>query len=94
MFSTCFETFLPFSSILKLSYASTFSLEECKICGLGKGLAPTSQRMVHLYLITTNLFILIARIKKGASSEKAGIKLTLTRNDVPLLTNIFINIHL
>ena len=33
----CFENFPPFSSNLKLSSANFFSLEESKICRLGKG---------------------------------------------------------
>ena len=36
-FSTHLENFLPFSSNLKLSSANSFSLEESKICRLGKG---------------------------------------------------------
>ena len=36
VFSTCFENFLPFSLNLKLSSANSFSLEESKICHLGK----------------------------------------------------------
>ena len=35
-FSTRLESFLPFSSNLKLSSANSFSLEESKICCLGK----------------------------------------------------------
>ena len=37
VFSTLLENFLPFSSNLKLSSANSFSLEEYKICRLGKG---------------------------------------------------------
>ena len=37
VFSTCLENFKPFSLNLKLSSASSFSLEESKICRLGKG---------------------------------------------------------
>ena len=37
VFSTLLENFLPFSSNLKLFSASSFSLEESKICCLGKG---------------------------------------------------------
>ena len=37
VFSTRFENFLSFSSSLKLSSANSFSLEESKICHLGKG---------------------------------------------------------
>ena len=36
--STCLENFLPFSSKSKLSSLDSFSLEESKICHLGKGL--------------------------------------------------------
>ena len=36
-FSTRLDSFLPFSSNLKLSSANSFSLEESKICRLGKG---------------------------------------------------------
>ena len=36
VFSILSENFLPFSSNLKLSSANTFSLEESKICHLGK----------------------------------------------------------
>ena len=36
-FSTCLKNFLPFSSNFELSSANTFSLEESKICRLGKG---------------------------------------------------------
>ena len=36
VFSSHFENFLPFSSILKLSSVNCFSLEEFKICRLGK----------------------------------------------------------
>ena len=35
-FSILLNNFLPFSSTLKLSSANSFSLEESKICGLGK----------------------------------------------------------
>ena len=35
MFSTRLENVFPFSSILKLSSANSFSLEESKICRLG-----------------------------------------------------------
>ena len=42
-FVTHLENFLPFSSILKLSSANIFSLEESKICRLGKGMIRTSQ---------------------------------------------------
>ena len=37
VFSTCMETFLPFSTNLKLLSAKSFSLEESEICRLGKG---------------------------------------------------------
>ena len=37
VFSTSLENLLPFSSKLKLSSANSFSLEESKICHLGKG---------------------------------------------------------
>ena len=37
VFSTHLESFLPFSSNLKLSSANSFSLEESKICHLEKG---------------------------------------------------------
>ena len=37
VFSTHSENFLPFSPNLKLSSANSFSLEESKICHLGKG---------------------------------------------------------
>ena len=37
LLSTLLENFLPFSSSLKFSSANSFSLEECKICRLGKG---------------------------------------------------------
>ena len=37
LFSTHLENFLPFSLILKLLSANSFSLEESKICRLGKG---------------------------------------------------------
>ena len=37
VFSTYLENFLPFSSKLELSSAKSFSLEESKICRLGKG---------------------------------------------------------
>ena len=36
VFSTILENFVPFSSTLKLLSASSFSLEESKICPLGK----------------------------------------------------------
>ena len=36
-FSTILENFLPLSSNAKLSNAKSFSLEESKICRLGKG---------------------------------------------------------
>ena len=35
--STLLNNFLPFSSILKLSSANSFNLEESKICCFGKG---------------------------------------------------------
>ena len=37
MFSAHLENFLPFSSKLKFSSANSFSLEECKICCMGRG---------------------------------------------------------
>ena len=37
VFTTRVENFLSFSSNLKLSSANSFSLEESKICHLGKG---------------------------------------------------------
>ena len=37
VFSTHLESFLPFLSNLKLLSANSFSLEESKICCLGKG---------------------------------------------------------
>ena len=37
VFSTLLENYLPFSSNLKMSSANYFSLEESKICCLGKG---------------------------------------------------------
>ena len=37
VFSMCLESFLPFSTNLKLSSANSFSLEASKICRLGKG---------------------------------------------------------
>ena len=37
VFSTCLENYLPFSSKSKLWSANSFSLEESKICCLGKG---------------------------------------------------------
>ena len=36
-FSTFLENFVPFSSNLELSSENAFSLEESKICRLGKG---------------------------------------------------------
>ena len=36
VFSTCLKSFLPLSTNLKLSSASSFSLEEARICRLGK----------------------------------------------------------
>ena len=36
VFSMCLKNFLPFSSNLKLSLENSFSLEESKICRLGK----------------------------------------------------------
>ena len=36
-FSTLLDNFLPFSSNLKLSSANSLSLEQSKICRLGKG---------------------------------------------------------
>ena len=41
LFSTVLENFLPFSSNLKLSSANSISLEESKICHLGKELSST-----------------------------------------------------
>ena len=38
LFSTLFENCLPFSTNLKLSSAKSYSLEDSKICHLGKGL--------------------------------------------------------
>ena len=37
VFSTCLKNFLSFSSNMKLSSANSFSLEESKVCCLGKG---------------------------------------------------------
>ena len=37
VFSTLLENFLPFTFNSKLSSANSFSLEESKICCLGKG---------------------------------------------------------
>ena len=37
LFPQCFQNFLPFSSKLKLPSANSLSLEESKICHLGKG---------------------------------------------------------
>ena len=37
VFSTCLGNFVPFSLNLKLSSANSFSLEQSKICCLGKG---------------------------------------------------------
>ena len=37
VFSTCLESFLPFTKNLKLSSAYSFNLEASKICSLGKG---------------------------------------------------------
>ena len=37
VFTTCLDNFLPLSSNLKLSSASSFSLEESKICHLVMG---------------------------------------------------------
>ena len=37
VFSTGFVNFLPFSSNSKLLSANSFSLEESKVCRLGKG---------------------------------------------------------
>ena len=37
-FSHLLENFQPFSSNSKLSSGNSFSIEECKICCLGKGL--------------------------------------------------------
>ena len=49
MFSTRLENFLPFSSSLNLSSANSFSLEESKICRLGKG-------QVTFILLSTKVF--------------------------------------
>ena len=40
VFSTRLKNFLPFSSSLKLSSANSFSLDQFKICRLGKDLHP------------------------------------------------------
>ena len=37
VFSTCLESFLPFSTNLNFSSANSFSLDETNICRLGKG---------------------------------------------------------
>ena len=49
MDSTRLENFLPFSSNLKLQSANSFSLEESKICCLGKG--------KHPWLLAFSLFV-------------------------------------
>ena len=52
VFSDHFENFLPFSSNLKLSSANSFSLENCKICRLGKG----SQTSPGFYMSAVEVF--------------------------------------
>ena len=42
LFPQCFPPFPPLSSNLKLSSTNFFSLEESKICRLGKGYQPTA----------------------------------------------------
>ena len=66
MFSTCLDKFMPFSSNLKLSSADSFSIEESKICRLGKG-----------YLVTTQSSLFMNPRKKGfenlvGKGENAG----------------------
>ena len=47
MYSTFLENFKPSSRNLKLSSANSFTLEESKICHLGKGYSTTTQSPVE-----------------------------------------------
>ena len=49
VFSTLLDIFLPFSSNSKLSSANSLSLEESKICYLGKGEPETAGRICIFY---------------------------------------------
>ena len=60
LFPQCLESFLPFSTNLKLSSATSFSLEECKIGLLGKGYILIELSSIYfiilLKLVTCGIF--------------------------------------
>ena len=51
MFSTLLENFLPFSSNLKLLSANSFSVEESRICRLGKGYFISHRLVISILII-------------------------------------------
>ena len=80
------ETFLPFLTNLKLSSASFFSLEESRICRLGKGLM---QREIVTYILDhvkkmngvgfdRNLSLLVQRIEEVRPCGIGDVKLCIS----------------
>ena len=54
---TLYENFQPFSSKLNLSSANSFSLEESKICHLGKGYMAYKAFFMHIIIKHDTLFL-------------------------------------
>ena len=79
LFPQCFllvlENFLPFSSNLKLSSASPFSVEESKICCLGKCELYFSAKSALKVFIPQ-----LAEYWKEAESKTQNIDLSVSKN--------------
>ena len=71
MFSTHLENLLPFSSKLKLSSAKSFSLEESKICRLGK----VKKKRILIYILLNNYddFLDVIHHKDSLSGHGSNI---------------------
>ena len=72
VFSTRLANFQPFSSSLKLSSAKSFSLEESKICHLGKALqAVKCLYLFKIYLVLTeNVYSTLSSISTHFNTLK------------------------
>ena len=93
MFTTRLKNFLPLSSNLKLSSANSFSLEESKICCLGKGQSHTaidSFTKPYSLLMTWERFFFLQHCRKIVRcwlSAFSSISTSLLATNFNLLSN-------
>ena len=94
VFSICFENFRSISSNLKLSFATSFSLEESKFCRLGMSYATFSHSMARTsatYCLFHGIFIIIMKkcFQVCSFQKKNGKKYDPTQMLTLCQTSIF-----